>query len=281
MEFLQNGSMLLARSEPVQDGHSTTVEHGSGKEHHDDHGSHPWLSLEGLGIYLGFTVAIVLLLMGSAKKGLNSRFFKKPITQYFEQLYLFLENLAVGIIGGHGRRYMPMLMVLWTVIFISNCVSLFFPSAPTADLSFNLGLALIAIGYVQWEGMRSNGILGHWSHFAGPKLAGPMVLISVMIFVIEIISEAMKNVSPSLRLYGNIDGGHRAAVAMNELGEGANIPVGAFLLPVKLLTCVVQALIFCLLFCVYISLVTHHDHEEGHGHDHADDHGHDPVPATA
>ena len=278
MEFLQNGSMLLARSEPVQDGHSTTVEHGSGKEHHDDHGSHPWLSLEGLGIYLGFTVAIVLLLMGSAKKGLNSRFFKKPITQYFEQLYLFLENLAVGIIGGHGRRYMPMLMVLWTVIFISNCVSLFFPSAPTADLSFNLGLALIAIGYVQWEGMRSNGILGHWSHFAGPKLAGPMVLISVMIFVIEIISEAMKNVSPSLRLYGNIDGGHRAADAMNELGaklfsigngQYLGIPFGAFLLPVKLLTCVVQALIFCLLLCVYISLVTHHDEDHGHEAAHA------------
>ncbi|RYG43369.1 hypothetical protein EON79_17095, partial [bacterium] len=101
---------------------------------------------------------------------------------------------------------------------------------------------------------------------------GPLVLISVMIFVIEMISEVMKNVSLSLRLYGNIDGGHQAVEKMNDLGLSLihlpipgdytiGIPFGAFLLPIKLLTCVVQALIFTLLTCVYISLVTHDDHE--------------------
>jgi len=159
-------------------------------------------------------------------------------------------------------------MALWMIIFVSNIVSLFFPTAPTADLSFNLALALISIGYVQWEGMKANGVAGHFSHFAGPKLGGGLVLISLMIFVIELISEVMKNVSLSLRLFGNIEGGHQAVVAMNELGAGVYIPIGFFLLPVKLLTCVVQALIFTLLTCVYISLVTHHEeesHEHGHG----------------
>ncbi|RYG48205.1 ATP synthase F0 subunit A, partial [bacterium] len=228
------------------------------------------LSFLGLAVYVGLTVAIMFGLMAAAKKGLGARVFKNAWTSRFEQLFLFIENMCVGIIGNHGRRYIPMMMTLWMVIFTANMLSLFLASAPTADLSFNLGLALVSVGYVQWEGMRSNGVAGHFRHFAGPKLGGPLVLISVMIFVIEMISEVMKNVSLSLRLYGNIDGGHQAVEKMNDLGLSLihlpgdytiGIPFGAFLLPIKLLTCVVQALIFTLLTCVYISLVTHDDHE--------------------
>ena len=51
-----------------------------------------------------------------------------------------------------------------------------------------------------------------------------------------------------------------------------NIPIGAFLMPIKLLTVVVQALIFCLLTCVYLGMVTGGDHGEEHGHG-------EPAPA--
>lgn len=234
---------------------------GAAEGHGGGHGA----SYEGLFVYVGIVVLILFLFLANAKKGLNNRVFTKWTTQWTEQLYLFIENMTVGIIGSHGRKYIPLIMALWMIIFVSNMVSLFFPTAPTADLSFNLALALISIGYVQWEGMKANGVLGHFSHFAGPKLGGGLVLISLMIFVIELISEVMKNVSLSLRLFGNIEGGHQAVVAMNELGAGAYIPIGFFLLPVKLLTCVVQALIFTLLTCVYISLVTHHE-DEAHAH---------------
>jgi F-type H+-transporting ATPase subunit a len=237
-------------------------------------GAHHGLSFLGLMFYVILVLATVFGLMAAAKKGINNRFFTNKVTQWFEQLYLFIENLCIGIIGEHGRKYIPMMMTFWLVIFISNLYGLFMASTPTADLSFNFAMALIAVGYVQWEGMRTNGFK-HWLHFAGPKLPIAMIPITILIFVVELISEAMKNLSLSLRLYGNIDGGHRAAEAMNELGWHINaggfefgIPVGAFLFPVKLLTCVVQALIFCLLTCVYISLVTSHhdDHEhEGHG----------------
>lgn len=238
-------------------------------------GGHHGSSWMGLFVYVAIVVALIFLFLASAKKGLNDRVFKRWTTQWTEQLYLFIENMTVGIVGPHGRKYVPMMMTFWMVIFVSNLMSLFFPTAPTADLSFNLGMALIAIGYVQYEGMKVNGIFGHFKHFSGPKLGGLLVVISGMIFVIEIISEVMKNVSLSLRLFGNIDGGHQAVVAMNELGSGAYIPIGFFLLPIKLLTCVVQALIFTLLTCVYISLVTHHEEE------HHDEHGHDGELAAA
>ncbi|MDI9636551.1 F0F1 ATP synthase subunit A [Kamptonema cortianum] len=241
----------------------------------------------GLWFYIGLVVLIIGLFTYMMRNGLQDRVFVKRAAQLAEQLYVFLEGLCLGIIGPHGRKYMPMMTTFWLVIFVSNVLSLFFPTAPTADLSFNLGMALVAMAYVQWEGMKSNGVLGHFRHFAGPKMGIGLILINVMIFVIEIISEMMKNVSLSLRIYGNIDGGHQAADAMNKLG-GNWVPVGAFLLPVKLLTCVVQALIFCLLVCVYISLVTHHEDDHSHGdeHAHGDDHAHgggpagtEPVPA--
>lgn len=230
-------------------------------------------------VYMGFTVLLVFLFLVAAKKGFNQRVFKNFYTQSLEQLYLFIQQMCVGIIGPHGRRYVPMIMTFWLVIFFGNLIALFFPYSPTADLSFNLGMALISIGYVQWEGIKANGFFGHFKHFAGPKLGGPLVIISVMIFFIELVSEMMKNVSLSLRLYGNIHGGHEAVLAMNELGYQVigpvSIPFGFFLMPIKMLTVVVQAMIFTLLTCVYISLVTHHE-DDGHGHD---DHGHDdPAP---
>jgi F-type H+-transporting ATPase subunit a len=234
------------------------VEEHAGEAHKAE--GHHGPSFIGLAVYVLLTVVILFCMMSKAKSGLNQRVFKNPFTSIFEQLYLFLENMCVGIIGSHGRRYIPMIMVFWLVIFVSNVIALFMPTAPTADLSFNLGMALIAVGYVQYEGIRANGVIGHFSHFAGPKLPVALIPISIMIFVIELISEVMKNVSLSLRLFGNIEGGHQAVLAMNKIGDPVFIPVGAFLLPIKVLTCVVQALIFCLLTCVYISLVTaHHD----------------------
>lgn len=251
---------------------------------------------------LVFYVALVLLLIGVAtwivRSGLNERVFKNPFTQAAEQMYLFIEAMCVNIIGEHGRKYIPFIGTLWLVIFVGNVVALFFASSPTADLSFNLGMAMVAVGYVQYEGIKGHadhlrhqgkdpvsawffGFFRHMRHFAGPKMgkqgAMELVVASVMpliLFPIELISEVMKNISLSLRLFGNIHGGHIAVESLNSLGRDIYFPIGGFLLLVKLLTVIVQALVFTLLTCVYISLVTHHEDE---GHDAGP--GHSPAPA--
>ncbi len=250
-------------------------------EHAGHHGASYW----GLMAYLLFTLLILFALLSFAKSGFKDRVFKNFWSCRLEQVYLFVESMCVNIIGAHGRKYVPFIITFWLVIFMSNVVGLFMSFTPTADLGFNLGMALISIGYVQWEGMKANGVLGHFKHFSGPKLGLAMIPITLMIFVVELISEAMKNVSLSLRLFGNIEGGHRAVEAMNTLGTHLggspwSIPFGFFLLPIKVLTVVVQALIFTLLTCVYISLVTHHEDEHGHD-EHHEDHGSGAHPLTA
>jgi len=272
-ELFRTGTLLLA----------------AGGENGGGHGAYHFEpTLVSTSFYFLVALVIVFVVLSLAKKGFKDQVFKNPFTCMLEQLYLFLENLAVGIIGPHGRKYLPFAMTFWLMIFFCNLVALVAPTAPTADLSFNLGMALISIGYVQWEGMKTNGVFGHFKHFAGPKLPFALIPISLMIFVIEIISEAMKNVSLSLRIFGNIDGGHRAAAAMNEIGSkmfpfaGGNatgIPFGYFLLPIKFLTCLVQAMLFSLLFMVYVSLVTSHEHEEEEGHPRHNEHDAEAVLA--
>lgn len=233
------------------------------------------------------TLGIILFILNLAKPGYKDRIFTNKWSQRGEQLYLFLEQFALSIIGPHGKKYMPVLATFWLFIFFSNLVGLFLPYTATAELSTNLGMAIIAIAYVQYEGIKANGLGGHLKHFAGPKMQGALVAISGMIFMIEILSEVMKLASLTLRLYGNIHGGHEVVVAFNKLvgfggtytnshGEAMyNYPIllGGVLIPIKLLTCLVQAMVFCLLLCVYLGLVTHHDHDEEHDEHHGDAHG--------
>ena len=232
-------------------------------------------SFLGFVLYLVVLLAIIAGFMFLAKRGINNRVFKNKITQWFEQLFLFIENMCRSAIGPHGEKYVPFIFTLWIVIFCGNVFALFMPYSVTADLSFNLGMALLTVGYVQYEGMRINGVFGHIKHFAGPKLPLGMIPITILIFLIEVVSEVMKNLSLSLRLFGNIHGGHLAITKMNDLGNRFLIPFGTFLLPIKLLTCVVQALIFTLLSCVYLSLVTSH----GEGHEEHEDHAGQPAHA--
>ena len=227
-------------------------------------GGETTVSIWGLLLYVAATFAVIYWFVVGARKGLSKRTFTTKRANWAEQLYLFIENMCVSAIGPHGRKYSPMITTFWLIIFVGNVFSLFFPYAPTADLSFNLGMALVAIGYVQWEGIKANGLVGHLSHFAGPKLGPAFFLLSLLLFVIELVSEVMKNVSLSLRVFANIHGGHEAVVNMNKVGEAIYVPFGTFLLPLKILTCIIQAMIFCLLTCVYIGLVTsHHDDAEG------------------
>lgn len=245
-------------------------------------GEHEGPGYFGLVFYVGLVLLIIAFLVARTRAGLNEKVFKNPITQAAEQMYLFVEAMVLNIIGPHGRKYIPFIGTLWMVIFISNGVALFFASAPSADLSFNLAMALIAIAYVQHEGIKGHadhlihhgegkvmawvkGFFLHMRHFAGPKLPVLMaIFLTPLLFVVELISELMKNVSLSLRLFGNIHGGHTAVEALNTAyGPMLHLPVGGFLILVKLLTVVVQALVFTLLTCVYISLVTHHEEEPG------------------
>jgi F-type H+-transporting ATPase subunit a len=216
----------------------------------------------GVYVYLGIVVLVIFGLIAWAKTGLNEKIFKKPITQLAEQAYLFIEHLSVSIIGPSGRKYIPFLMTIWLLIFSSNIIGLILPHSPMADWSLTLGLAIVVFCYVEYEGIRQNGILGHLKHFAGPKLDSVIMVavITPLIFCIEFVSEWVRILSLSLRLYGNINAGHMTKNIID--GLVAPVPIAELLLPLELLVAVVQAFVFVVLTAIYLSLVTHHSEED-------------------
>ena len=49
--------------------------------------------------YVGVTIVVMLGLVYMARRGFGDRVFKKPSAQCAEQLYLFIEKMALSIIG--------------------------------------------------------------------------------------------------------------------------------------------------------------------------------------
>jgi F-type H+-transporting ATPase subunit a len=226
----------------------------------------------GIFYYVGAVLVIMAVLIFWARSGLQGRVFKNPITQVAEQCYLFIEHMCTSVIGPQGRKYVTFVMTLWLFIVLSNLSGLILPHNPNLDWSITASLAIIVFVYVQYEGIRQNGVVGHLRHFAGPKMDNivMILLMTPLIFAIEMLSEWMKILSLSIRLYGNIFAGHSAREALDHLVPSVPI-LGGAILPLEILVAIIQAFVFTLLTCIYLSLVTHdseHDQEHGAEDDH-------------
>ncbi len=185
-----------------------------------------------------------------------------------------LDNFVKSTIGPSGGKYTPLVGTLFLYILLMNVVGLI-PGfhSPTSNVTITFALGLVVFVYVQYEGIRAQGVLGHLKHFAGPVLA-----ISPLLFVIELVSEIVKPFTLAIRLFGNIFGEDVVLVILAGLGATLFgtawgwIPFHLLFYPLMLMTDVVQALVFAILTCIYLALVTEkHDHGE---HDAAHAEGH-------
>jgi F-type H+-transporting ATPase subunit a len=129
-------------------------------------------------------------------------------------------------------------------------------TAPTASLNTTLALAVTSFLYYNYIGIRENGLLGHLKHFGGP-----IWWMAPLMFPIEIITNLARILSLSMRLFGNIYGEEQASGAIAAM---VNWIVPVLMMPLGLLTCVLQAFIFMLLSMIYIGEVTHHTEDHGH-----------------
>ena len=193
-----------------------------------------------------------------------------------------MNGFTTGIIGPGGERYTPLVGTIFLYILLSNLWGLL-PGfhAPTANLSLTLALGVIVFVYVQYEGMRQNGVGGHLRHFMGPSLMGKFPELFWLMGPIELISEVVKPFTLAIRLFGNIFGEDVIIIVLTGLAFQLTgsaffglLPIQFPVLLLSLLTAGVQALVFSMLTCIYISLVSHHDHAGPHGEEGAIDDGH-------
>jgi F-type H+-transporting ATPase subunit a len=217
----------------------------------------------------------------------------------------FVIALIDDVIGREGRRFLPLIATLGLFIFASNLLGLV-PgfTAPTDNVNTNLACALVVFFAYHWIGIRAHGVGKYLKHFAGP-----MPALAPLMIPIELISHLARPLSLTLRLFGNMLGGHillsivffmtvgLSTWALSGAAGAAGLIIGGvgtvatvlftvgFLFPLKLLVAFLQAFIFCMLSMLYIAgaLEAEHGSEAGHGTSggHGDHAGHGGPEAAA
>lgn len=150
------------------------------------------------------------------------------------------------------KTFMPIIAGMFTYIFASNVLGLvpgFLP--PTENVHHNWAMSLCVFLLFVLVGVLRDPI-SFVKH-----LAGPVLLLMPLIFVIELVGVIARPVTLTIRLTGNMFGDHTVVTTMADLVPwGVPIP---FLL-LGLLVAFIQAFVFSLLTVIYLSLsVPHHD----------------------
>lgn len=197
--------------------------------------------------------------------------------QTLEVTVLAVRDMVENIIGPHGLKYFPVVATFALLILISNLMGLFpMFMPPTAHTSVTFALGITSFVYYNYIGVKENGLMGHLGHFAGVHYFSGAILFIMgpAMFVIELISNAVRPLSLGLRLFGNIFGDEQVAVNIAGLYAPLTyIVVPALLMVLSVFASVMQAFIFTLLSMIYIGEVSHAPHE-----DHEDEHGNQLQP---
>jgi F-type H+-transporting ATPase subunit a len=247
----------------------------------------PWVNIHIGSLDLSINKAVLYLVLACALTAGTMIFIARRMEQRPNRTQTLVEGaydltytqIARGNMpGATAAKYFPFVATLFFFIWFSNIlgyiplptnthetIDIFgigFPAfalyAATANLSIPLVLTLVVWGGYQIEGIRAHGLIGHLKGWLPAGVKGPA---AVPIFFIEVISQFMRIISLSVRLFANILAGHLLILFMGGglavlLGIAAlgwlTLPIALafFLLEVGLIA-TLQAFIFATLTSIY------------------------------
>ncbi len=223
-----------------------------------------------------FVIACILsVIVIRLLKGKLSEDDPKPGQMTLEAGFLAIKDLIVNVVGEHGFKYFPIVATFAVLVLISNLMGTFpLFMSPTASVNVTFALGISSFVYYNYVGISENGLKKHLGHLAGPKLPiGMAIIITPLIFSIELISNMIRPLTLGVRLFANMFADEKIFLEITSLYP----PFTQILLPLVLLVLAVfvafvQTLVFTLLSMIYISEVSH-PHDEHHAED--------AVPAAA
>lgn len=199
-----------------------------------------------------FVALMLALFLGLAAR--KTSLVPNKMQSVLELIIETFEDLLTDIIGEQGKKFLPMIATVGLFILFCNLLGLV-PGfmSPTTKLNVTVGCALTVFVYYHWQGIRAQGFFKYLKHFAGP-----IPFIAPLMLPIEIISHFSRPLSLSIRLFGNIFAEELLIVVIASI-----IP---FVLPlpfmaIAIITGTIQAFVFVLLSCIYISGAVAHEEE--------------------
>ena len=227
------------------------------------------LSFTNSSLYMIVAVALILLWMAVSTSKLS--LIPSRAQSIVEMSYEFVADMLRNSAGKDGLRFFPFVFTLFIFILFANMLGMFpYFFTTTSHLIVTFVLAMLVMLLVLGYGLLKHG-LGFFKLFAP---AGLPLATYILLTPIEIISFLSRPISLSIRLWANVFAGHillklfaAFAVALaTASGLGLKlmgiIPfIMAFALtPLELLVAFVQAYVFALLTCVYLSDALHPGH---------------------
>ncbi len=230
-----------------------------------------------------FTGWIVTIFISLLLLSIVTTLKKHPsgIQSLYEMIYGFVYSTVNGVLGKElTEKLFPLFLTLFLFIMFgswagllpgANTIGFFEESvhtssvpekvpvpifrAVTADINTAIALALIVVILIEYLGFRQHGLsyLKKFFNFSSP--------VNVFVGILELISEIMRIVTFSFRLFGNIFAGEVILAVMLAL-TGAYLGFLVFpFLAFEVFVGVIQALVFVMLTSVFVNLaVEHQDH---------------------
>jgi F-type H+-transporting ATPase subunit a len=218
--------------------------------------------------YMFGSVAVISLLM-IAGTGAR-RLVPGRIQSLAEVTYEFVASMIRTNAGSEGMRFFPLVFSLFTFILVSNVIGIIpYAFTVSSHLIVTAAMALLVFFIVLIYGFYKNG-LGFLRVFV---VSGVPLYVLLVVVPIEIIAFFIKPISHSVRLFANMLAGHIAlkvfASFIGMLGAfgligwlGAVLPLGLVvaLTALELLVAFLQAYVFAILTCIYLSEAIHPGH---------------------
>jgi F-type H+-transporting ATPase subunit a len=156
-----------------------------------------------------------------------------------------IDKLLIDTMGNHGKPFFPLIATLGFFILTSNLIGLL-PGleSPTSNLNTTVAMALVVFFMTHIVGVQVHGIK-YLKQFMGP-----VWWLTPLMLPIELISHISRPVSLSVRLFGNIEGGHIVLLILFFL---VPLLVPLPIIVLKILISVIQTLVFMLLSMMYIA----------------------------
>ncbi len=179
-----------------------------------------------------------------------------------------IRGLLDQVIGPYGRRYVPVIGTFAVFILIGNLMGQI-PGlgAPTESINVTGALGVTSFLYFIGSGFRQQGIR-YLKHFTGGLTGAMLIAIGWLIFVVEIISNSVRPVTLSLRLFVNMYADAQIGHAFLYQLVAPLVPI--FTIVLGIFVAFIQTFIFIMLSMVYLSeTVPHEEHDtEEHGQAH-------------
>jgi F-type H+-transporting ATPase subunit a len=263
------------------------------------------LLLAGVLAVFGLLFAARRIRTGTESEG-NARFVTKGrLSQIVEVMVVYLrDQMLEPVLGAkQTRRWTPFLLSLFFFILTVNLLGMIplqdmhhlfhlhnfaLGGTATANLNVTAVLAFSAFLAIQFHSFRELGFLGWLDHLTCGLAKGPkgLWLVIPIVFAVEFAGVFIKPIALAIRLFANMMGGHilLATVimlpSMDQMGLeygggawfGVSIATGAFAVALtflELFVAFLQAFVFMFLTAVFISLMSHeeHDHEDAAAED--------------